>query len=223
LIKIGDAAMQGTSQTHVLMGQRIRDLRKQRNMTLQDVADDSGVAVSTISKIERGQLAPTYDRFAKIAAALNVEVTALHSDTSNRFEEGSFLVARAGDHVTYENDTYTYEVLFTGALGKSMLPALCKLKPLEEMTFDDHVRHVGQEFVFVLSGKVTIHLEGKPPVLLSAGDSAYFDSSRGHLYSATDAGGARVLFLHAPWPNSTMEKDLMQAANKAELSTSESQ
>ena len=104
-----------------------------------------------------------------------------------------------------------------------MLPALCTLKPLEEMTFDDHVRHVGQEFVFVLSGKVTIHLEGKPPVLLNTGDSVYFDSSRGHLYSATDADGARVLFLHAPWPNSTIEKELMQAANKTGPSAPEHQ
>ena len=99
--------MKDTSQTDSLMGQRIRDLRKQRSMTLQDVADASGVAVSTLSKIERGKLAPTYDRFAKIAEALNVEVAALHSDTGARFEEGSFLVARAGDQVNYENDTYT--------------------------------------------------------------------------------------------------------------------
>ncbi len=207
--------MKDDSQLGVVMGQRIRGLRKQKGMTLQDVSDASGVAVSTISKIERSQLSPTYDRLAKIAAALGVEVAALHSDTDARFEDGGFLVSRPGDHVIFENETYTYEVLFTEALGKAMLPALCTLKPLEDMTFDDHVRHVGQEFVYVLSGKVTVHLKGKPPVLLNTGDCAYFDSSQGHLYAATDADGARVLFLHSPWPNSPSGKDQMQAAINA--------
>ncbi|MEZ0467880.1 helix-turn-helix domain-containing protein [Phaeobacter sp. SYSU ZJ3003] len=200
--------MKDSAQSHSDMGQRVRKLRKQKAMTLKDVSDRAGIAVSTISKIERGMLAPSYDKFSKIAEALGVELSALHTDAGTSFEEGAFLVARAGDSVAQTNETYTYEHLFTQVLGKTMLPAFCDLKPLEEMTFDDHVRHGGQEFMYVISGKVTMHLEGKPPVLLTAGECVYFDSNRGHIYSSTDASGARVLFLHAPDPASSIETDL---------------
>ena len=114
----------------------------------------------------------------------------------------------------HSNEIYTYELLFAQALGKTLLPTLRTLEPLEEMTFDDHVRHSGQEFAFVISGKVAIHLEGKPPVLLNAGDSVYFDCTCGHIYSATDKDGARVLFLHAPSGGSTMEKEFEGVASR---------
>ena len=62
----------------------------------------------------------------------------------------------------------------------------------------DHIRHPGQEFVFVLKGSVIIHLENRVPAVLNTGDSAYFDSNQGHIYSAAGKEGAEVLFLTSP-------------------------
>lgn len=180
------------------VGQRVRSLRKKRGLTLQQVSDRAGLAVSTLSKIERGLLAPAYDKFSKIAAALSVEINALYADDGGRFEEGGFLVARVGESTLQKNDLYTYELLFAESHGKTMLPALCNLKPLEEMNVSEHVRHPGQEFVYVLEGKLELHLDGKLPVILGVGDSAYFDSNRGHVYASATADGARVLLMHAP-------------------------
>lgn len=206
--------MKDTKIAHTEMGERVRNLRKSQKLTLQNVASSAGISVSTLSKIERGLLAPTYDKFSKLAQALNVEISALYSDVASELETGAFLVARAGESVIHANETYTYELLFAQTLGKAMLPALCTLRPLEEMVFDDHVRHSGQEFVFVISGKVTMHLEGMPPVLLNQGDCVYFDCSRGHIYSSTDKEGAKVLFLHAPSGESTLEREFEEAAAK---------
>ena len=193
-----------SSQTQ--MGQRIRDLRKKRKLTLQEVADKTRLAVSTMSKIERGLLAPTYDKFSRIAAALDVDIISLYATDSRELEEGEFLIARAGETVAQKNETYTYEMLFSQSFGKAMLPAMCDLRPIEEMNVDTHIRHPGQEFVYVLEGTAIIHLENRPPAILKVGDSAYFDSNQGHIYSAAGKEGARVLFLTAP-PSNARERE----------------
>lgn len=188
------------------MGQRIRDLRKKRKLTLQDVADKARLAVSTMSKIERGLLAPTYDKFSRIAAALDVDIISLYASDSAQLEEGAFLIARDGETVAQKNETYTYEILFSQASGKAMLPAVCDLRPIEEMNVDSHIRHPGQEFIYVLAGTAIVHLENRPPAILNVGDSAYFDSNQGHIYSAAGKEGARVLFLTAP-PSNARERE----------------
>lgn len=172
---------------------RLRALRKARRMTLQDVADRSGLAVSTVSKIERNLMAPTYDRFTRLANALSVDVSELFADRSNAFQDGAFAVARHGDFGFLETDNYTYEMLFPDVAGKSMVPMLGTLKPLEQMRFDAMVEHEGEEFLMVLDGRVLVQVEGRPNVILNAGDSIYFDSRRGHLYASAQDTDARIL------------------------------
>jgi len=192
--------MQNENPDKTKVGLRIRELRKRQRLTLQDVADQAGISVSTISKIERGKLTPTYDKFSRIADALGVDLISLYSSGATEFAAGAFLVARKGETVSYENETYVYNMLFSQASGKAMLPAFCSLRPLEEMSVTDHVRHPGQEFVLVLEGTVIIHLEHRTPAVLNTGDCAYFDSTQGHIYSAAGKEGAKVLFLTAPPP-----------------------
>ena len=58
---------------------------------------------------------------------------------------------------------------------------------------DRFVTHPGQEFLLVLDGRVTVHLEGMDPVTLEEGDSIYFDSNRGHLYASALDRESRIL------------------------------
>jgi transcriptional regulator with XRE-family HTH domain len=211
--------MNDASNERLLMGQRVRNLRKDKCLTLEQLAKRTGISTSNLSKIERGLLTPAYNKVSKIAVVLDVEVSVLYSDSGAKFQEGEFLLARAGEVTEQKNETYTYELLFAQSLGKTMLPALCTLKPLEQMTFKDHMRHTGQEFIYVLEGKLTLHLEGKLPKLLEVGDCAYFDSDRGHIYAATNAEGAKVLILIAPPPNSKIEENLSAGADFDRKST----
>lgn len=180
-------------QSRVEMGQRVKALREQRGLTLQSVADRSGLAISTISKIERGLMAPTYDRFTGLATGLGVDVAELFSPRGDQFETGTIDVARSGEFGYLETENYTYEMLFTDVRAKAMTPILGKLKPLEKMQFDRMVSHPGEEFLYVLSGSVVVQLEGQEDVTLASGDSIYFDSGRGHLYAAAGQEEARIL------------------------------
>ncbi|MFP4275038.1 MAG: helix-turn-helix domain-containing protein [Paracoccaceae bacterium] len=175
------------------LGRRVRGLRQSRGLTLQQVADRAGLALSTVSKIERDLMAPTYDRFTKLALGLGVDVSELFADTGDDFSPGEFAVARLGEAGRLETQNYVYEMLFAQVRGKQMTPMLGDLKPLEQMRFDRMVSHEGQEFLFVLEGRVIVQAEGRPAVVLRKGESLYLDSRLGHLYASADDAPARIL------------------------------
>ncbi|MDF2372879.1 MAG: cupin domain-containing protein [Rhizobiaceae bacterium] len=62
-----------------------------------------------------------------------------------------------------------------------------------DVDFEEFVRHPGQEFLVVMQGAVTVHVEGREPVTLQQGDSIYFDSALGHLYASDGDNDARIL------------------------------
>lgn len=173
--------------------ERARLIRKQKGLTIKEVADRSGLAISTISKIERNLMAPTYDRFSQLAKGLEVDVSELFAEAGDTFRQGEFAICRPGEEGYLETENYTYEMLFSNVRGKTMSPILGTLKPLEQMKFDRMVNHPGEEFLFILEGRVVVQLEGRPAVVLNAGDSIYFDSRRGHLYASADDKPARIL------------------------------
>ncbi|MFT7593939.1 MAG: transcriptional regulator with XRE-family HTH domain [Paracoccaceae bacterium] len=174
-------------------GRRLRQLRRDKDWTLAEVAERSGLAISTISKAERGVIALTYDRLAQLADGMGVDLAAFFSTKGKVFEPGSFAVARKGDFKRQETKNYVYEMLFPELWHKSMSPMMGTLKARELVDFDTFVRHPGQEFLVVMEGAVTVHIEDRAPVTLQAGDSIYFDSAIGHLYASDSDRDARIL------------------------------
>ncbi|MAZ04747.1 MAG: XRE family transcriptional regulator [Sneathiella sp.] len=175
------------------VAERVREIRRKKGLTIKDVATRSGLAISTVSKIERNLMAPTYDRFSRLADGLGVDVSELFMAKGEQFLPGEFSLARIGEHSFHQTENYTYEMLFPHLRGKSMIPMLGTLKPFEKMRFDRLVSHEGEEFFFVLKGRVVVQLEGKDPVVLETGESIYFDSRRGHLYASAGETDARIL------------------------------
>jgi transcriptional regulator with XRE-family HTH domain len=177
----------------VKMGERLRQIRLGLGLTLAEVADRSGLAVSTVSKVERGLMALTYDRFSQLADGLGVDVGELFSEHGERFSPGELAVARKGEFRIHETENYVYEMLFPELWLKAMTPMMGTLRAFETMRFDRFVSHPGEEFLIVLDGRVTVHLEGMQPIILDKGESIYFDSRRGHLYASAGSGDARIL------------------------------
>lgn len=189
--------MEKTDTQRVEFGKRIRSLRRDKGWTLAQVAERSGLAVSTISKAERGVIALTYDRLAQLANGLGADMAAFFDARGSRFEDGAFAVARRGEFIRQETSNYVYEMLFPELWQKAMTPMMGTLKAHDILDFDEFVRHPGQEFLVVMEGAVTVHLEGREPVVLQQGDSIYFDSSRGHLYASSGENDARILVVCA--------------------------
>ncbi|MDN2580978.1 XRE family transcriptional regulator [Aquibium sp. ELW1220] len=189
--------MEKADTQRVEFGKRIRALRRDKGWTLAQVAERSGLAVSTISKAERGVIALTYDRLAQLANGLGADMAAFFDARGSRFEDGAFAVARKGEFIRQETSNYVYEMLFPELWQKAMTPMMGTLKAHDILDFDEFVRHPGQEFLVVMEGAVTVHLEGRDPVVLQQGDSIYFDSSRGHLCASSGENDARILVVCA--------------------------
>lgn len=181
----------------VEMGERLRAIRHAHGLTLVEVAGRSGLAVSTVSKVERGLMALTYDRFSQLADGLGVDMAELFTEDGARFQPGQIAVARKGEFARHVTENYVYEMLFSDVWNKAMVPMLGTLQPSERMNFDRFVSHAGEEFLLVLEGRLTVTFEDRPPLVLEAGDSIYFDSRRGHLYASAGSEPARILVVCA--------------------------
>ena len=183
---------------HLALGRRLRALRQAKEMTLAELAERSGLAVSTISRAERGLLALTYDKLLKVAEGLGVDLGALFQTSGAVLSPSSLNVARIGDVRIQETETYRYEILFADVLGKGMTTMTGTVKARSPTDFAGMIRHPGEEFVFVLSGVLTVYSDGNPPVTLQPGESLYFDSRMGHIYTAATDEDCRILVVCLP-------------------------
>lgn len=189
---IADLAPSRTT-TEQDLGQRVREIRKARRWTLKDVADRTGLAVSTISKMERGEISLTYDRFMRLAQGLGLDVGELFDAEAEGFVHGAVSVTRKGEAPLHRSATYDYDMLASDMSGKHMVPMIGRIKAHSFGEFEDYIAHPGEEFIYVVDGAVTVHLKGREPILLQQGDSIYFDSGLGHAYVSTGDQDATVL------------------------------
>jgi transcriptional regulator with XRE-family HTH domain len=177
------------------MGERLRAIRKAHRMTLKALSERSGVALSTLSKIELGQVSASYEKFAAVAHALQVDIAQLFDARAQRLPARAPTVVRStlADAPGYDTDHYDYRMLATGYPGRRMTPMHGRIEARSLGEFGDFIRHPGQEFIMVLSGRVRIHFETGETVELKRHESAYFDSGTGHVYVSLGKEDAQVL------------------------------
>jgi transcriptional regulator with XRE-family HTH domain len=191
----------------VAFGKRLRASRKQFGWTLAQVAEQSGVSITTISRAERGQLALSYEKFSALGRALRMDMGAMFAEAgakTTRLERP--VVTRAGEGVTYRGLAFSYQFLGTQVVGKQMNPILGTVHARSIGGPEDYARHDGEEFVYVLSGAVDVHFEGGEVVHLERGDMLYFDSRIGHAYVTVSRQLARTIGA------CTSESNLMRSA-----------
>jgi transcriptional regulator with XRE-family HTH domain len=177
------------------LGPRVKALRQERGMTLQQVSERSGVSVSTLSKVENGQVSGTVNTMLKIARGLGVLFDHLLEDPrEDPPPPTGRLVRTTADEVDrFATEFYDYEVHSTEMVGRQMLPLVIDVKTRQPPPRVDWSTHEGEEFLCVLKGEIEFHSEHYRPIHLGAGDSIYFDSSMRHAYVSVGAGNARVM------------------------------
>ena len=161
------------------LGHQIRTLRRERDLSVSDLAAAAGVSLGMISKIENGQISPSLSTVNAIAGALNVPITALFA----AFEEKRDCShVRAGQGVMIERRGtkvgHLYELL-GAALGGDVVvePYLITLQDDAEPYTG--FRHAGIEFLYMLSGEV-IYRHADRTYPLAPGDALLFDSGGVH-------------------------------------------
>ena len=178
-----------------VLATKLRLLRRQADLTLQQLSDRCGISVSTLSKIEHGQLSPTYEKIAALAKGLDIEVGELFSPPQQSALRARRSVTRQGEGVQHRTQQYVYEMLHTDLSDKRFIPLFTTIKAHERAEFPKLLNHDGEEMVYVISGKVMVHTDAYAPLELAAGDSCYFDSSMGHACVSSGDEDAQVLWV----------------------------
>jgi transcriptional regulator with XRE-family HTH domain len=195
IIRIARESGNSESGLPLDLGLRVRELRKSRNWTLEQAASQAGLARSTLSKIENGQMSPTYDALKKLAVGLQITVPQLFTPPVNNQINGRLSHTKAGEGQSHVTVTYEHELLANNLSKKQMLPyrAVVRARSMDE--FDGWVRHDGEEFLYVLTGLVRLFTEFYEPIELRRGDSAYYDASMGHNVVTLSAEDATILWV----------------------------
>lgn len=160
------------------LGGRVRALRQQRNMTLDQLAEATGLTKSYLSKVERGLSVPSISTALKVAGAFGMSVGQLIGQEQ---DPTAICVTRRGDRQSFMrrgSDTgYDYEAMAGSKPFKSMEPFI--MRPPLEFQDSRMFHHSGEEFIYVLSGVLEIQF-AKRRVTLHSGDSIYFDAHLPH-------------------------------------------
>ncbi|MDR9225772.1 HTH-type transcriptional regulator SutR [Burkholderia multivorans] len=168
------------------IGQRIRRLRREAKKTLLEVATEAKLSVGFLSQVERHLTGISISSLVNVAKALNVPLGAL-IDQPRQAQPDS----HAGRRESYAVDRTSqwYERLSTTFDG-SQLNAL-KVRMMEGYR-SEWVAHGGDEFVYVLSGRICYTI-GKKDYALSPGDSLHFDARKRHRVANVGDGPAEVI------------------------------
>jgi transcriptional regulator with XRE-family HTH domain len=176
-------------------GQRVRQLRHGALLTIQELSDRSGLAISTISKVENGLSSPTYENILRLSQGLDVDVSDLFREHGANQPSGRRSITRAGKGSKVLSPHYTYEMLCSDLTNKRFIPLLTTIRARDVVEFAEMSRHSGEEFFYVLSGVVTLHSEHYKPVRLKPGDSCYLASTMGHALINGADEEARILWI----------------------------
>lgn len=185
-----------------MLGQRVKALRLAQKWRIADVAERAGLSISTISKVENGQMSMTYDKLIQLAKGLGVELSVLFShDDSRKPAKGSDeprvtgrrAVSGVGGGTYMKADWYEYWYLCPDFSHKDMIPIYGRTTARSLEEFGELIRHPGQEFLYILEGEMDVHTEFYAPTRLKQGESLYFDSSMGHAYVTASEEPCRFL------------------------------
>ena len=185
------------ASTPPTLGALLRKLRSHRGWTLKQMSENSGIPLSTLSKVEHDRLTLTYDKLYQVSQRLGIPISELFAESGK--DPAPTVTARRsiGDvdqalHV--ETPNYDYFFLCTELRRKLMIPVITKIRAKTSEEFGELVHHPGEEFIYVLRGTIVVNTEFYDPVVLTQGQSIYIDSNMGHAYlAAEDCDEAEVL------------------------------
>ena len=176
------------------LGAALKALRLQKGWTLAEVSRRTGFSVPTLSKVENDKLSLTYDKLIRVSEGMEVDISQLFTPVHKPASiTGRRSINKVGDGDLVVTRNYDYLYLSGDVTRKKFIPMVTEIHARSIEEFGELIRHGGEEFIYVLEGKLEVHTELYAPIVLSAGESAYIDSTMGHAYVAHGAARCRVL------------------------------
>jgi transcriptional regulator with XRE-family HTH domain len=178
---------------------RLKQLRIQQKLTLQQLAEKAGCTKSYISQLEKGTSAPSVSMLGRLAEALQIPVADLIRD-EGREDMGNWHLREADRRtINYPDGKVTSQLLTKGVFQKKMQPLLSVIEPGGMLNETGKMSHPkgAEEFVLVMKGEIEFEI-GSKSVSLQQGDTLYFDGDLPHRWSNTSQETAEVLFVWTP-------------------------
>lgn len=178
------------------IGEKINQLRKMRKITLMELANKSGVAQATLSRIENGKMIGTVESHTHIAEALGVSLPELYGEVDIIQRDIVFQKSQeAASAFTHGKDGKAF-ILTKNVMRKKMMPVLLEIKaggvaPMEENSPDT------EKFIYCLEGEIEVSVQEKI-YALEPRDSLYFNASLKHGIANRSDAGAKCLVVASP-------------------------
>ncbi len=200
------------------LGGLIRVFRQKNGWTLREMSARVGIPLSTLAKVEADKLSLSYDKLQQFTSRLGLSMTEFlgYGERSAREASKPLVTGRrsttsSAESVRICTQNYDYEYLCTELRDKRMVPILGRIRAQSIAEFGELLSHKGEEFVYVLEGKIEVHLQYYKPTVLSTGQWIYVDSTMAHAYIAKDCDSALVLAL-CSGEDPDLEGELMNLA-----------
>ncbi|ATQ32045.1 DNA-binding protein [Rhodococcus ruber Chol-4] len=174
------------------MAALLRSHRRRAGLTLEALAEGTGLTKSYLSKVERGISTPSIAVALKIARALDADVSQLFSDSP---DNSMMTVERRGERaqVDERDGSAVYDAVATRMIGKSMQPFI--VHPTTQPG-SDYMEHPGEEFILVKEGTVEVSIPDQV-ITLDEGDSLYFDANTPHrVRSVSPSRAVLIVVVH---------------------------
>ncbi|OOF01871.1 transcriptional regulator [Salinivibrio sp. MA440] len=179
------------------LGPRLKAVRVGLGLTLEEASQRTGLARSTLSKIENEQISPTFQAMQKLAHGLNIDIPQLFAPPKKRQATGRRDVTFAGLGKAHPTGTYEHELLATQLSNKKMMPFKSRVRARAFEDYSDWIRHDGEEFLLVLEGSIQFFSEFYEAITLNEGDSVYYDATMGHMLASVSDADALILWVTA--------------------------
>ncbi len=191
------------------LGSLLKSLRKRNDWTLKEMSERTKIPLSTLSKVEHDQLTLTYDKLLQLSEQLNISISelfAVPSDTPETSTTARRSIGRIDQAIRVNTKNYDYYYLCPELRKKRMIPVLTRVRAKSVEEFGDLVHHSGEEYIYVLDGRIEVHTEFYDPIVLGVGESLYIDSDMGHAFIAADGcDEASMLFVCSSADEGLME------------------
>ncbi len=189
----GAAAAGTTDAAPSTLGDNLHRIRNRLGLSLGEVSQRSGLAHSSLWKVENHQMSLTYDKLVALTQGLGVDVAELFAAQPARMAPGRRAVSRRGEGPSQGTKHGEYVYPCTELRDRRMTPMLTDLSCDSLEAFGDWSRHAGEEYVYVVKGPVVFASEFYAPLELQTGDSLYYDSGMGHAFLRAGVGEAQIL------------------------------
>ena len=181
-----------------LLGDRVRNAREMRGLTLQDLSSRTGIDMDALKRVESNEMIPPLGELIKLGKALETKMGYFISPgvdkpmTIVRADQRR-PISRHGERRS-ERYGYSYESLAPEKANRSMEPFIVTLLPSD---VEEPSTHDGQEFLFVLEGQMMARVGGQTE-FLGPGDAIYYDSSQPHLVRCVGSSETKILAVLYP-------------------------